>query len=154
MRISLQNAIKQAVCIEMKLPNATASINKTDISNVKDVCFKTLDTGILAKVIYNGIVEYAVNEFEIDYDNLELEQSKVLARRVRYNPDADDKTKLKYGFYGEVLLDLFLRSFLKTDVLLARGYFYSPLEKAEPKGFDAFHLYERNEDDSKITVLR
>lgn len=33
--------------------------------------------------------------------------------------------------------------FLKTSVLAARGYFYSPIENSEAKGFDAFHLMER-----------
>ena len=65
-----------------------------------------------------------------------------MARRIRYNSNATDFTKLKYGFYGEVLLDLILRCFLKTDVLLARGYLYSPIEKSEVKGFDAFHIME------------
>ena len=29
---------------------------------------------------------------------------------------------------------------LSIDVLIARGHFYSPLEKSEPKEFDAFVL--------------
>ena len=95
-------------------------------------------------MIYNGIVEFAVNEFEIDYDNLEREQRKAILSRIRYNPEADDSAKLKYGFYGEVLLDLILRVFLRTSVVAARGYFYSPIENSEPKGFDAFHLMNRN----------
>ena len=33
--------------------------------------------------------------------------------------------------------------FLNTSVLAARGYFYSPIENSEAKGFDAFHLMER-----------
>lgn len=43
-------------------------------------------------------------------------------------------------------MDLILRTFLRTSVLAARGYFYSPIENSEAKGFDAFHLMERNEN--------
>ena len=53
---------------------------------------------------------------------------------------------MKYGFYGEALLDLILRVFFRTNVVAARGYFYSPTENSEAKGFDAFHLMERDEN--------
>lgn len=88
-------------------------------------------------------MEFAINEYEIDYNALEREQRKAILSRIRYNPEASEDTKLKYGFYGEVLLDLILRVFLNTSVLAARGYFYSPIENSEAKGFDAFHLMER-----------
>lgn len=142
MRKALENAVRHALCIEIELPDITKKMDKTSITSTKDWCFKNDDNNELAKIIYNGIVEYAVNEYEIDYDNLEKEQAKVLGRKMRYNSSATDDTKLKYGFYGEILLDLILRSFLKTDVLLARGYLYSPIEKSEVKGYDAFHLIE------------
>lgn len=93
---------------------------------------------------YNGIVEFALNEYEINYDDLEREQRRAILSRIRYNPTADNSAKLKYGFYGEVLLDLILRVFLQTSVVAARGYFYSPIENSEAKGFDAFHLLERD----------
>ena len=144
MRETLKEAVKHALCIEMTLPNIEKALDKTSITTTKDICMKNESKEELAKIIYNGIVEYAVNEYELDYDNLEREQVKVLARRIRYNPSAANSTKLKYGFYGEVLLDLILRCFLKTEVLLARGYLYSPIEKSEVKGFDAFHLMEWN----------
>ena len=89
-------------------------------------------------------MEFAINEYEIDYTALEREQRKAILSRMRYDSAAPDATKLKYGFYGEVLLDLILRVFLRTSVLAARGYFYSPIENSEAKGFDAFHLMERN----------
>ena len=41
-----------------------------------------------------------------------------------------------------MLLDLILRTYFSTNVLLARGYLYSPIENSEVKGFDAFHLIE------------
>ena len=131
MRESLRETVNHALCIEMKLPNIEKNLDKTSITTAQDICMKNDEKSELAKIIYNGIVEYAVNEYELNYDDLEKEQAKVLARRIRYNSNATDFTKLKYGFYGEVLLDLILRCFLKTDVLLARGYLYSPIEKSE-----------------------
>lgn len=142
MRESLRETVNHALCIEMKLPNIEKNLDKTSITTAQDICMKNDEKSELAKIIYNGIVEYAVNEYELNYDDLEKEQAKVLARRIRYNSNATDFTKLKYGFYGEVLLDLILRCFLKTDVLLARGYLYSPIEKSEVKGVDAFHIME------------
>ena len=144
MRKTLETAIKKALCIEIRLPDIRKGIDKTSITTVQDICMKNDNSEELAKVIYNGLVEYAVNEFKIDYDNLEVEQMKVLAKRIKYDSNATDLTKSKYGFYGEILLDLILRVFVKTNVLLARGYLYSPLEKAEVKGYDAFHLLEYN----------
>ena len=140
MRESLRETVNHALCIEMKLPNIEKNLDKTSITTAQDICMKNDEKSELAKIIYNGIVEYAVNEYELNYDDLEKEQAKVLARRIRYNSNATDFTKLKYGFYGEVLLDLILRCFLKTDVLLARGYLYSPIEKSEVR--DKITLYE------------
>lgn len=144
MRDALKQAVKSAICMECTLPHSESGVDRSCISTMKDTCFSNQVPNDIAKIIYNGIVEFAVNEYEIDYDNLELEQRKAIIRHIRYNPNADATQKLKYGFYGEVLLDLILRCFLKTNVLLARGYFYSVLEGGEPKGFDVFHLIENN----------
>jgi len=144
MRYTLKRAVKNAICFECKLPHNDSGVDKSCISTQEDICFNNNNPQEIAQIIYNGIVEFAVNEYEIDYDNLELEQRKAIIRRIRYNPSASDETKIKYGFFGEVLLDLILRCFLKTNVLLARGFFYSVLENGEPKGFDAFHLVEND----------
>ena len=144
MRDALKNAVQSAILLECQLPHQETGIDKSCLSSQNDICFKNSSPQDVAKVIYNGIVEFAVNEFEIDYDNLERVQRKAILSRIRYNPAADDSAKLKYGFYGEVLLDLILRVFLRTSVVAARGYFYSPIENSEPKGFDAFHLMNRN----------
>ena len=144
MRESLKNLVNNAVCLEYTLPNAAKNLKKSDFSTREDFCFKNEDFNDIAKIIYNGIVEYAINEFDIDYNNLNLEQRKVISAKMRYDTDAADCEKLKYGFYGEVLIDLILRCCLKTKVLLARGYLYSPIENAEVKGFDAFHLMKNS----------
>lgn len=143
MREALKNAVQSAILFECQLPHQESGLDKSCLSSHNDICFNNTEPQQIAKVIYNGIVEFAINEYEINYDDLELEQRRAILSRIRYNPDASDATKLKYGFYGEVLLDLILRVFLQTSVVAARGYFYSPIENSEPKGFDAFHLMER-----------
>lgn len=129
-------------------PSVIVVVEKRQINapqlNKLMICFNNTDPQEIAKVIYNGIVEFALNEYEINYDDLEREQRRAILSRIRYNPTADNSAKLKYGFYGEVLLDLILRVFLQTSVVAARGYFYSPIENSEAKGFDAFHLLERD----------
>ena len=143
MRDALKNAIHNAILFECKLPHQESGIDKSCLSSQNDICFSNSNPQEISKIIYNGIVEFAINEYEIDYNALEREQRKAILSRIRYNPEASEDTKLKYGFYGEVLLDLILRVFLNTSVLAARGYFYSPIENSEAKGFDAFHLMER-----------
>ena len=144
MREALKNAIHNAVVYEYKLPNLQHNLDKSCLSSKNDVCLSSSSPQDIAKVIYNGIVEFAINEYEINYDELEREQRKAIISRIRYNPEETDSVKLKYGFYGEVLLDLILRAFIGTNVLVARGYFYSPIENSEAKGFDAFHLLSRD----------
>lgn len=97
MRESLRNAIKHTLCIEFWLPDAKSGLDKTSITTVKDMCLKNDDNKELAKIIYNGLVEYALNEYELDYDNLEVEQMKVLAKRIKYDSGATDLTKSIMG---------------------------------------------------------
>ncbi len=146
MREALKNAVHNAILLEYKLPHKVSGLDldKSCLSSQNDICFSNSNPQEISKIIYNGIVEFAINEYEIDYTALEREQRKAILSRMRYDSAAPDATKLKYGFYGEVLLDLILRVFLRTSVLAARGYFYSPIENSEAKGFDAFHLMERN----------
>jgi len=144
MKEELKNAVRNAVVFECKLPHQKSGLHKSCLSSKKDYCFKNSNPSEIARIIYNGIVEFAFNEYEIDYDNLQREQRRAIISYIHYNADASETAKLKYGFYGEVLLDLILRVYLNTSVLLARGYLYLPTENSEPKGFDAFHLMERN----------
>lgn len=146
MREALKAAVRDAILLECRLPHQESGVDKSCLSSQTDFCFQNTEPNDVSKIIYNGIVEFAINEYEINYDDLEREQRKAIISRIRYNPTADNAAKLKYGFYGEILLDLILRVFLRTSVLAARGYFYSPIENSEAKGFDAFHLMERNEN--------
>ena len=144
MRDSLKAAVKNAIIFEGRLPDKANGLERSCLSSHNDTCFSSNDDSALASTIYNGIVEYAINEYHIKYEEINLEQRRAIARYIRYNPSATQDDKLKYGFYGEALFDLILRYFMGTKVLIARGYFYSVLENAEPKGFDAFHIVEQN----------
>jgi len=144
MRASLRQAIDHTLLIEFYLPNEVEGLDRSCLSTIDDTCLRGSSSEDVAKIIYNGLVEFAVNEYKIDYDKIDLEQRRVLRSSMRYDPEASEDTRIKYGFYGEVLLDLVLRSYFSTNVLLARGYLYSPIENSEVKGFDAFHLTEQN----------
>ena len=146
MRKSLEDLIRDSVYLKFTLPNLGKGITKSQVNqgNIDDHCFEGISDQKISEIIYNGIVEFAVNEFKIDYEQIDKEQLKIIQRKIKYNRNAQQSEKLKYGFYGETLLDLFLRIFFRTDVFVARGYFYSPIENSEAKGFDAFHLIENN----------
>lgn len=149
MRKEIQDLIKKSIFIKCTLPNANNNINKTKFTTSNDYCIDKSTDEIVAKIIYNNIVEYAIGEFEIDYNNLDEELCRAIAENLKYDEEANATTKLRYGFYGEVLLYSFLVSMFSSNVLISKGYFYSPLEKGEPKGYDAYHLVQH---DSKIEL--
>lgn len=144
MRKSLLNLIKKTIVYQYDLPNSTANIEKTNVSIDNDRCYKPLNTNDLTEIIYNSIIEYAFNEFEIqnqDYDKLHF---RALQTRIKYNSDSKLKDKIKYGFLGEVVLFSVLYVMFKSRPLIARGVFYNPLENSETKGYDSYHLIENN----------
>ena len=146
----LSDLVKKSVILKYRLPNIENSIKCSFLSKKEnDYCFMNESPEDISTVIYNGIVDFAKNEFEIDYSNLEKEQLQVLKLYLRYEETAAKKTKKSYGFYGEVLLDLILRVHIKTDVLIAKGHFYDPLSKSEMKGYDVFHIIE-NENNVEL----
>src|SRR6478609_511449 len=144
MRQSLLELIEKTIIYQYDLPNPTVGISKTIVSVDNDQCFKSLDKNNFAEIIYNSILEYSFNEFEIenkDYDKLHY---IALQKRLKYNPDLDLDQKIKYGFLGEVILFSVLYVLFKSQPLIARGYFYNPLENSETKGYDSYHLIENN----------
>lgn len=145
MRESLRNIVKKAVVFEYHLPNEGNDVERSVLSTKKDVCFRNDDPSLISEIIYNGIIEYAKNEYKIEYDDLNKEQRKALKLSIRYNNDANDAAKLKYGFFGEVLLYSILKCHFEAEVLISKGYFYNPLERGEAKGYDVFHLIEKKE---------
>lgn len=144
MRKALRTLVKSAIVFQYHLPSEKRGIKCSAFSTQKDVCFFNKDSTNISKTIYNSIVEYAKNEYEIDYDNLTTEQLKALKLSLRYNEFATDEVKQKYGFFGEVLLYAILNVHMNASVLISKGYFYSPLERSEAKGYDVFHLIERS----------
>lgn len=136
MREALKNAVQSAILFECQLPHQESGLGKSCLSSQNDICFNNTDPQEIAKVIYNGIVEFALNEYEINYDDLEREQRRAILSRIRYNPTADNSAKLKYGFYGEVLLDLILRVFLQTSPLSVFSFIGTDKDRIDISIFD------------------
>ena len=146
MRKELIELVKNSIVFQYHLPNDKNDFERSAFSTQKDVCFFNEDSTSISETIYNSIVEYAKNEYDINYDNLTTEQLKALKLSLRYNDEATDEAKQKYGFFGEVLLYAILSVHMGADVLISKGYFYSPLERSEAKGYDVFHLIERGDN--------
>lgn len=144
MRIALHNLVKSTIIYKYDLPNAVESIPKTLFSTENDKCYSIANEQDLVKLIYNSIIDYSFNEF--DFTERELEDLHTIAfqERVRYNESDTEASKLKYGFFGEVLLHCVLKLFFQTNTLISKGYFYDPLTNGETRGYDAYHLVEEN----------
>jgi len=144
MREELYDLIENSIVYRYDLPNHHLGIDRSIFSNVDDKCFTSVSNDSLAEIIYNSIVEYSFNEFDIvgkDYDKL---HAIALKTKLKYNPDAEETTKISYGFYGETILYCMLYAKLNAKPVISRGYFYNPLESAETKGYDSYHLIEQN----------
>ena len=144
MRKSLKELIKQTIVFEYNLPNEDKKIPKTIFSTDEDKCYSTKNIESFKEIIYNSILEYSFNEFELidrDYQKLFVQ---ALKSKIKYNQFVKDDTKIKYGFFGEVVLYSILHILFNVPPLIARGYFYNPLENSETKGYDSYHLIERN----------
>ena len=68
--------------------------------------------------------------------------TEAISQRIRIEEEDNEDTQLKYGFFGEVLLNLMLRIYYSTNGIIAKGYFYNILKPEEPKGYDSYHLIE------------
>lgn len=143
MREDIKQLLQHTIVYKYQLPYN--GIDKTSLSTEPDRCFSVASNAALSELIYNGIVEYALGEKHVDLANLQLCQRKAIVSRLRFENDASQDAKLKYGFYGEVVLDLILQHTFSSSVLLAKGYFYNPLENSETKGYDAYQFYYDND---------
>lgn len=148
MRDNLNELINKTISIEFQLPYK--EINKVSISKDNDYCLKTISDNEIAQVIYNSIIDYCLNESEIDITTLNEMQLYAIGNRLRFDENASPTTQLKYGFYGETLLNIVLNFFFETKKVIAKGYFYSPIEDSEPKGYDCFHFL--NNKDNQIEL--
>jgi hypothetical protein len=133
MRKSLLELIEKTILYKYDLPYL--SIEKTIISTTNDKCYSVLDNLTFTEIIYNSIIDYSFNEFDVENKDFQNLHTIALMNKLKYNPNADDTVKLKYGFFGEVILYCILVSMYKAKPLIARGYFYNPLENAESRSF-------------------
>ena len=144
MRKELFDLISSSIVYKYDLPNNSCSIDKSIFSTENDKCFWSVSNESLAEIIYNSIVEYSFNEFDIDgkdYNDLHL---IALKTKLKYNEYASEKSKISYGFYGETILFCLLYAKMNSKPVISRGYFYNPLESSETKGYDSYHLIENN----------
>jgi hypothetical protein len=144
MRQSLIDLIEKTIVYRYDLPNNGAGILKTIFSTDNDKCYSAIDKNDLSEIIYNSIIEYSFNEFDITGKDYQALLTIALKNKLKYNPDADETAKVKYGFFGEVILYSMLMVMFKAKPLIARGYFYNPLENAETKGYDSYQLIDNN----------
>lgn len=146
MRQSLENLMRNAIIMQYQLPVDVNGkhIPRAHISTRHDDCFRQIGTNYdIANLIYNGIVEYAYNDNEINLTHLDNLQIRALQSKLKYNPTALLPNQLAYGFQGEVLLHLILQYYYHADKAIARGYMFSALENAETKGYDSYLMLEK-----------
>ena len=88
MRQSLKQLIESAIILQYNLPTNVAGmqIPRAHISTANDDCLKQIGTNDdIAKLIYNGIVEYAYNDSEINLTQLNSLQLRALQSKLKYN---------------------------------------------------------------------
>ena len=142
MRQSIIDYFGETVIYKYSLRNENLDIDKSIYSTINDQCYKLESDSDLAKLIYKALLDYAFDECEMngeDINNLHLE---AITQRMRIEEEDDDETQGKYGFFGEVLLNLFLRIKYGTECIITKGVFYDILKPEELKGYDSFHLVE------------
>jgi hypothetical protein len=144
MRESLLELIERTIVYQYDLPYLAGEIPRTIFSTVDDKCYTSTDKDSLVEIIYNSIIDYAFNEFEFTEHELNDLHTIAFQERIRFNENDSDETQLKYGFFGEVLLNVILKVFFGTDTIISKGFFYNPLENAESKGYDSYHLIEND----------
>lgn len=145
MRKSLNNLFSRAITLQYRLPANTpvGAIPKAIISTCSDDCLRQLSANAtISSLIYNGLVEYAYNDYEIDLTNLTNMQLCAFQNKIKYNPAASESSRIGYGFHAEVLLHLILDYFYNARKCIARGYMYHPLENSEIKGYDSYVMAE------------
>lgn len=140
MKQPLIDLVKNTIIFECSLPCDQRRLEKSPLSTKEDNCFKIVDSGNLSKVIYNNIINYAFDVFEMLQED-EVLLTKALYSRIRYNHAAGEAAKLGYGFYGEVLLHALLHVIYKAPPLISKGHFFIS-GNGESKGYDSYHLVE------------
>lgn len=146
MRETLSQLIEKTIIFEYSLPNIDKGIEQVHLSTKNDDCFSANEKEALISIIYNSILEYSFEEFDLNEQSYKSLLTKALRTKFKFNDEAAQKVKLKYGFYGEVLLHTLLHKMYGTKCLICRGYFYNPLNNNETTGYDAYHIVENTEE--------
>ena len=137
MRHSLKELIHSTILFKYSLPNKVNGIAKSIISSDDDVCYSPQSNNDLSEIIYNAVIDYAFNEYEIieqDFDSL---HRRALTRKLKFNKDAIAVTS---AIKNIVILYCVLHIFHQAPPVIARGHLYNILENGETKGYDAYHL--------------
>lgn len=148
MRDALRTLIENTISLEFVLP--CDDINKISISTLNDYCLKRSSDEDIVNLIYNSIVDNCLNESEINLLKLNDDQIYALKNRMRFDESDSHDTQIKYGFYGENLLNILLSYLFETKKIIAKGYFFSPIENSESKGYDNFHFLKDEEENIEL----
>ena len=151
MRAALSQLIENTIVYEYSLPNVEKGIERVHFSTNNDDCFSATNKESLVSIIYNSILDYSFQEFDLTQDTYKNLLSKALRTKFKFDTSDTQSAKIKYGFYGEVLLHTLLLKMYGTKCLICRGYFYNPLNNSETTGYDAYHIIE-NIDEQKIEL--
>lgn len=146
MREVLSQLIENTIVYEYSLPNVEKGIERVHFSTNNDDCFSATDKESLVSIIYNSILDYSFQEFDLTQDTYKSLLTKALQTKFKFDTNDTQRAKLKYGFYGEVLLHTLLLKMYGTKCLICRGYFYNPLNNSETTGYDAYHIIENTEE--------
>lgn len=141
MKLELEKLIKQTILFKYTLPNKNieSTIYTNNMYYYPDCCYYVNYDENFIKILYNLIIYYSFTEQELSTENnLDNLLIKALEYRLNYKSDDNEEQKLKYGFYGEVLLYGILKVFFASNALISRGYLYSL--GRETTGFDSFHI--------------
>ena len=137
--------INKCIVLRYKLPNSNKRIERTVISTKDDYCYANKGSAEdIAEIIYHSVLFYSYSEFEILQSDIKDLHESAFEERIRYDETSDDDTKQKYGFFGEVFFDVFLKLMFGVEALIARGILYDPTRKSEVTGYDSFHFIQRD----------
>lgn len=148
MKLSLVDLIKNTILLEYNLPHDEPLMDKSCVTHIdlSDDCYKVENGENLSRIIYESILYYSYDEFQLEGSNHQKMFLKAFNTKFKYNYSASDLAKLKLGIYGEALLYAILKVFYGNETLVSRGYFYDIQKKTEVTGYDCFHLIETEDE--------
>lgn len=144
MREALIDLVNKTIVHQYDLPNIDISISKSVCSTDNDKCYRGVCNKSFSEIIYNSIVEYSFNNFDITDKDFNALHAIALKTKLKYNENANETSKISYGFHGETILYCILYVIFNSKPVISRGYFYNPLESSETKGYDSYHLIEND----------